>query len=160
MYRFQTAAVALFASQIILLIILIMFLSCRLFSLLSRQVFKDAQGSLDMDGKFSPLHRQDSNKISTDDIIKLLADIRKWVIGNYFGTCFYFKHLCACLWLFTSRVHTMHCWILINQKHFFVVSSCQTWEEQASDHPWTTECHHWMCPTWLLKYVTSSSSVL
>lgn len=43
----------------------------------SRQVFKDAQGSLDMDGKFSPLYRQDSSKISTDDIIKLLADIRK-----------------------------------------------------------------------------------
>lgn len=44
-----------------------------------RQVFKDAQGSLDMDGKFSPLYRQDSSKISTDDLIKLLADIRKWV---------------------------------------------------------------------------------
>lgn len=42
-----------------------------------RQVFKDAQGSLDMDGKFSPLYRQDSSKISTDDLIKLLADIRK-----------------------------------------------------------------------------------
>lgn len=54
------------------------------FFLLSRQVFKDAQGSLDMDGKFSPLHRQDSSKISTDDIIKLLADIRKWVIGISF----------------------------------------------------------------------------
>lgn len=47
----------------------------------SRQVFKDAQGSLDMDGKFSPLYRQDSGKISTDDIIKLLAEIRKWVIA-------------------------------------------------------------------------------
>lgn len=47
------------------------------FFLLPRQVFKDAQGSLDMDGKFSPLHRQDSSKLSTDDIIKLLADIRK-----------------------------------------------------------------------------------
>lgn len=46
-------------------------------SLVFRQVFKDAQGSLDMDGKFSPLYRQDSSKISTDDIIKLLADIRK-----------------------------------------------------------------------------------
>ena len=42
-----------------------------------RQVFKDAQGSLDMDGKFSPLYRQDSSKISTDDLIRLLADIRK-----------------------------------------------------------------------------------
>lgn len=42
-----------------------------------RPVFKDAQGSLDMDGKFSPLYRQDSSKISTEDIIKLLSDIRK-----------------------------------------------------------------------------------
>ncbi|XP_055756859.1 dedicator of cytokinesis protein 11-like isoform X4 [Salvelinus fontinalis] len=42
-----------------------------------RQVFNDAQGSLDMDGKFSPLYRQDSSKISTDDLIKMLADIRK-----------------------------------------------------------------------------------
>lgn len=30
----------------------------------------------------------------------------------------------------------------------------QAWEEQASDHPWTAKCHHWMCPTWLLKYIT------
>ncbi|CDQ74390.1 unnamed protein product [Oncorhynchus mykiss] len=42
-----------------------------------RQVFNDAQGSLDMDGKFSPLYRQDSSKISTDDLIKMLADFRK-----------------------------------------------------------------------------------
>uniref|UniRef100_A0A4W5JAY3 Dedicator of cytokinesis C/D N-terminal domain-containing protein n=1 Tax=Hucho hucho TaxID=62062 RepID=A0A4W5JAY3_9TELE len=40
-------------------------------------VFNDAQGSLDMDGKFSPLYRQDSSKISTDDLIKMLANIRK-----------------------------------------------------------------------------------
>uniref|UniRef100_A0A8C2ZDH2 Dedicator of cytokinesis 11 n=1 Tax=Cyclopterus lumpus TaxID=8103 RepID=A0A8C2ZDH2_CYCLU len=47
------------------------------FAWAAKQVFKDAQGSLDMDGKFSPLYRQDSSKVSTDDIIKLLADIRK-----------------------------------------------------------------------------------
>ncbi|KAM4612252.1 dedicator of cytokinesis protein 11 isoform 2-T2 [Polymixia lowei] len=47
------------------------------FAWAAKQVFKDAQGSLDMDGKFSPLYRQDSSKISTEDIIKLLADIRK-----------------------------------------------------------------------------------
>ncbi|XP_035004387.1 dedicator of cytokinesis protein 11 isoform X1 [Hippoglossus stenolepis] len=47
------------------------------FAWAAKQVFKDAQGSLDMDGKFSPLCRHDSSKISTDDIIKLLADIRK-----------------------------------------------------------------------------------
>lgn len=47
------------------------------FAWAAKQVFKDAQGSLDMDGKFSPLYRQDSSKISTEDVLKLLADIRK-----------------------------------------------------------------------------------
>ncbi|KAK7910137.1 hypothetical protein WMY93_014821 [Mugilogobius chulae] len=47
------------------------------FAWAAKQVFKDAQGSLDMDGKFSPLYRQDSSKISTEDMMKLLADIRK-----------------------------------------------------------------------------------
>ncbi|XP_056298511.1 dedicator of cytokinesis protein 11 isoform X2 [Pseudoliparis swirei] len=47
------------------------------FAWAAKQVFKDAQGSLDLDGKFSPLYRQDSSKVSTDDIMKLLADIRK-----------------------------------------------------------------------------------
>ncbi|XP_030635381.1 dedicator of cytokinesis protein 11 [Chanos chanos] len=47
------------------------------FAWAAKQVFKDEQGSLDMDGKFSPLYRQDSSKISSDDLIKLLADIRK-----------------------------------------------------------------------------------
>ncbi|XP_038831645.1 dedicator of cytokinesis protein 11-like [Salvelinus namaycush] len=47
------------------------------FAWAAKQVFNDAQGSLDMDGKFSPLYRQDSSKTSTDDLIKMLADIRK-----------------------------------------------------------------------------------
>ncbi|XP_076828066.1 dedicator of cytokinesis protein 11 isoform X3 [Brachyhypopomus gauderio] len=47
------------------------------FAWAAKQVFKDAQGGLDVDGKFSPLYRQDSNKISTEDLIKLLADFRK-----------------------------------------------------------------------------------
>uniref|UniRef100_A0A3Q2Q471 Dedicator of cytokinesis 11 n=1 Tax=Fundulus heteroclitus TaxID=8078 RepID=A0A3Q2Q471_FUNHE len=47
------------------------------FAWAAKQVFKDAQGSLDMDGKFSPLYRQDSSRISSDDLLKLLADIRK-----------------------------------------------------------------------------------
>uniref|UniRef100_A0A8C7NFH8 Dedicator of cytokinesis 11 n=1 Tax=Oncorhynchus mykiss TaxID=8022 RepID=A0A8C7NFH8_ONCMY len=46
------------------------------FAWAAKQVF-NAQGSLDMDGKFSPLYRQDSSKISTDDLIKMLADFRK-----------------------------------------------------------------------------------
>lgn len=49
-----------------------------------RQVFKDSQGSLDMDGKFSPLYRQDSSKISTEDLIKLLTDLKKWVITHVY----------------------------------------------------------------------------
>lgn len=47
------------------------------FAWAARQVFKDAQGTLDTDGKFSPLYRQDSSKISTEDHIKLLTDLKK-----------------------------------------------------------------------------------
>ncbi|XP_056115262.1 dedicator of cytokinesis protein 11 isoform X1 [Rhinichthys klamathensis goyatoka] len=47
------------------------------FAWAAKQVFKDSQGSLDMDGKFSPLYRQDSSKISTEDLIKLLTDLKK-----------------------------------------------------------------------------------
>ncbi|XP_063043622.1 dedicator of cytokinesis protein 11 isoform X2 [Engraulis encrasicolus] len=43
----------------------------------AKQVFRDAQGSLDLDGKFSPLYRHDSSRISTEDLIKLLTDLRK-----------------------------------------------------------------------------------
>uniref|UniRef100_A0A671P5S1 Dedicator of cytokinesis protein 11-like n=1 Tax=Sinocyclocheilus anshuiensis TaxID=1608454 RepID=A0A671P5S1_9TELE len=43
----------------------------------AKQVFKDSQGSLDTEGKFSPLYRQDSSKISTEDLIKLLTDLKK-----------------------------------------------------------------------------------
>uniref|UniRef100_A0A8C1I5Y8 Dedicator of cytokinesis 11 n=1 Tax=Cyprinus carpio TaxID=7962 RepID=A0A8C1I5Y8_CYPCA len=41
------------------------------FAWAAKQVFKDTQGSLDTEGKFSPLYRQDSSKISTEDLIKL-----------------------------------------------------------------------------------------
>ncbi|XP_051993414.1 dedicator of cytokinesis protein 11-like isoform X2 [Xyrauchen texanus] len=47
------------------------------FAWAAKQVFKDSQGSLDMDGKFSPIYRQDSSKISTEDLIKLLSDLKK-----------------------------------------------------------------------------------
>ncbi|KAA0723028.1 Dedicator of cytokinesis protein 11 [Triplophysa tibetana] len=47
------------------------------FAWAARQVFKDAQGTLYTDGKFSPLYRQDSSKISTEDHIKLLTDLKK-----------------------------------------------------------------------------------
>ncbi|KAI7813767.1 putative dedicator of cytokinesis protein 11 [Triplophysa rosa] len=47
------------------------------FAWAARQVFKDAQGTLYTDGKFSPLYRQDSSKLSTEDHIKLLTDLKK-----------------------------------------------------------------------------------
>ncbi|XP_056611466.1 dedicator of cytokinesis protein 11 isoform X2 [Triplophysa dalaica] len=47
------------------------------FAWAARQVFKDAQGTLYTDGKFSPLYRQDSSKISTEDHIKLMTDLKK-----------------------------------------------------------------------------------
>uniref|UniRef100_A0A672QQC4 Dedicator of cytokinesis protein 11-like n=1 Tax=Sinocyclocheilus grahami TaxID=75366 RepID=A0A672QQC4_SINGR len=47
------------------------------FAWAAKQVFKDYQGSLDIEGKFSPLYRQDSSKISTEDQIKLLTDLKK-----------------------------------------------------------------------------------
>ncbi|XP_028923396.1 dedicator of cytokinesis protein 11 isoform X2 [Ornithorhynchus anatinus] len=47
------------------------------FAWAARPVFKDTQGSLDLDGRFSPLYKQDSSKLSSDDILKFLAEYRK-----------------------------------------------------------------------------------
>lgn len=143
-----------------------------------RQVFKDAQGSLDMDGKFSPLYRQDSSKISTDDLIKLLADIRKWVnttpllfklalsycgtkpssrgtlmpLGLYF-TCHCLRGSATHPGLSLGRSsHIKHTKPL--KGHWSCTESpfpCQTREKQTSDHPWTAERHHRVCPAWFLK---------
>ncbi|XP_031438938.1 dedicator of cytokinesis protein 9 isoform X3 [Clupea harengus] len=43
----------------------------------ARPVFKDASGTLDKSASFSPLFRQDSNKLSDEDLFKLLADFKK-----------------------------------------------------------------------------------
>ena len=43
----------------------------------SRPLFKDASGTLDKSARFSALYRQDGNKLSNDDVFKLLADFRK-----------------------------------------------------------------------------------
>uniref|UniRef100_U3JGG3 Dedicator of cytokinesis 11 n=1 Tax=Ficedula albicollis TaxID=59894 RepID=U3JGG3_FICAL len=43
----------------------------------ARPVFKDSQGTLDADGKFSPLYKQDSGKLSNEDMLKLLAEYKK-----------------------------------------------------------------------------------
>lgn len=45
-----------------------------------RHLFKDASGTLDKNARFSPLYRQDSNKLSNDDMLKLLIDFRKLVM--------------------------------------------------------------------------------
>lgn len=45
-----------------------------------RSLFKDASGTLDKSARFSALYRQDSNKLSNEDMLKLLADFRKLVI--------------------------------------------------------------------------------
>ncbi|KAJ8256276.1 hypothetical protein COCON_G00184280 [Conger conger] len=42
-----------------------------------RSVFKDGQGTLDRDCRFSPLFRQEGNKISTDDLMKLISEYRR-----------------------------------------------------------------------------------
>uniref|UniRef100_A0A8C7Y8S1 Uncharacterized protein n=1 Tax=Oryzias sinensis TaxID=183150 RepID=A0A8C7Y8S1_9TELE len=40
-------------------------------------VFKDASGTLDKSARFSALYRQDSSKLSDEDMFKLLTDFRK-----------------------------------------------------------------------------------
>uniref|UniRef100_A0A3B5MPX3 Dedicator of cytokinesis 9 n=1 Tax=Xiphophorus couchianus TaxID=32473 RepID=A0A3B5MPX3_9TELE len=47
------------------------------FAWAARTLFKDASGTLDKSARFSALYRQDSNKLSNDDMLKLLADFRK-----------------------------------------------------------------------------------
>uniref|UniRef100_A0A3B3X9K8 C2 DOCK-type domain-containing protein n=1 Tax=Poecilia mexicana TaxID=48701 RepID=A0A3B3X9K8_9TELE len=42
-----------------------------------RPVFKDSHGGLDRESRFSPLFKQESNKISTDDLIKLVSEYRR-----------------------------------------------------------------------------------
>ncbi|MEE6496621.1 hypothetical protein FKM82_002437 [Ascaphus truei] len=47
------------------------------FAWATRPVFKDTQGTLDVEGKFSPLYKQDSSKLSNEDLLKLLAEYKK-----------------------------------------------------------------------------------
>ncbi|KAK7156957.1 hypothetical protein R3I94_006875 [Phoxinus phoxinus] len=42
-----------------------------------RSVFKDTQGTVDRECRFSPLFKQESNKISTEDLIKLITEYRR-----------------------------------------------------------------------------------
>ncbi|RVE75246.1 hypothetical protein OJAV_G00015200 [Oryzias javanicus] len=47
------------------------------FAWAARSVFKDASGTLDKSARFSALYRQDSSKLSDEDMFKLLTDFRK-----------------------------------------------------------------------------------
>uniref|UniRef100_A0A3P8W727 Dedicator of cytokinesis 10 n=1 Tax=Cynoglossus semilaevis TaxID=244447 RepID=A0A3P8W727_CYNSE len=42
-----------------------------------RLVFKDNNGTLDRESRFSPLFKQESNKISTEDLMKLVTEYRR-----------------------------------------------------------------------------------
>ncbi|XP_045150675.1 dedicator of cytokinesis protein 10 [Echinops telfairi] len=42
-----------------------------------RSVFKDNQGNVDRDSRFSPLYRQESSKLSTEDLLKSVTDYRR-----------------------------------------------------------------------------------
>ncbi|CAJ1065464.1 dedicator of cytokinesis protein 10 isoform X5 [Xyrichtys novacula] len=42
-----------------------------------RPVFKDNHGALDRESRFSPLFKQESNKISTDDLMKMISEYRR-----------------------------------------------------------------------------------
>ncbi|XP_029330561.1 dedicator of cytokinesis protein 10 isoform X12 [Mus caroli] len=42
-----------------------------------RSVFKDNQGNVDRDSRFSPLYRQESSKMSSEDLLKLVSDYRR-----------------------------------------------------------------------------------
>lgn len=43
-------------------------------------MFKDASGTLDKGARFSALYRQDSSKLSDEDMFKLLTDFRKYAL--------------------------------------------------------------------------------
>nr|XP_021334456.1 dedicator of cytokinesis protein 9 [Danio rerio] len=47
------------------------------FAWAARTVFKDASGTVDKSARFSALYRQDGNKLSNEDVFKLLADFKK-----------------------------------------------------------------------------------
>ncbi|KAK1341975.1 hypothetical protein QTO34_016727 [Cnephaeus nilssonii] len=47
------------------------------FAWAARTLFRDTSGNLDKNARFSALYKQDSNKLSNDDMLKLLADFRK-----------------------------------------------------------------------------------
>ncbi|KAM4794641.1 dedicator of cytokinesis protein 9 isoform 2-T2 [Rhinophrynus dorsalis] len=47
------------------------------FAWAARTLFKDSSGTLDKSARFSAIYKQDSNKLSNEDMLKLLADFKK-----------------------------------------------------------------------------------
>ncbi|KAK7168576.1 hypothetical protein R3I93_004792 [Phoxinus phoxinus] len=47
------------------------------FAWAARPLFKDASGTVDKSARFSALYRQDGNKLSNEDMFRLLTDVRK-----------------------------------------------------------------------------------
>uniref|UniRef100_A0A673HXT0 Dedicator of cytokinesis protein 9-like n=1 Tax=Sinocyclocheilus rhinocerous TaxID=307959 RepID=A0A673HXT0_9TELE len=53
------------------------------FAWAARPLFKDASGMVDKSARFSALYRQDGNKLSNEDMFRLLADFRKSVLQSF-----------------------------------------------------------------------------
>ncbi|XP_016424097.1 dedicator of cytokinesis protein 9 [Sinocyclocheilus rhinocerous] len=53
------------------------------FAWAARPLFKDASGMVDKSARFSALYRQDGNKLSNEDMFRLLADFRKYVYPRH-----------------------------------------------------------------------------
>lgn len=66
------------------------------FFCLCRPVFKDASGTLDKSARFSALYRQDSSKLSDEDMFKLLTDFRKYVPPFKISLILVLTHFCNC----------------------------------------------------------------
>ena len=45
--------------------------------LVNRRVFRDDCGDLDLRGEFTSMYRQESNKLSNEDLLKQLQDIKR-----------------------------------------------------------------------------------
>lgn len=70
-------------------------------------MFRDASGTLDKSARFSPLYRQDSNKLSNEDMLRLLADFRKLV-----------KLWC----LFEASPTSAECAVAVHTYHWFALT--------------------------------------
>uniref|UniRef100_A0A8C1ZXU7 Dedicator of cytokinesis 9 n=1 Tax=Cyprinus carpio TaxID=7962 RepID=A0A8C1ZXU7_CYPCA len=53
------------------------------FAWAARPLFKDASGTVDKSARFSALYRQDGNKLSNEDMFRLLADFKKSVLQSF-----------------------------------------------------------------------------